>query len=238
MICAHSLAAALVKCRSESAVIATAVRHFATSGAKAAAVYDFNTGALLFSNFSRELISAYSEKIGVKRDPAVRISARSGKLVRIADIFNSALEDDGIQSVLQSAEANGLADAVGLFVTTNLATSNYVALGFDRSLSDLSDVEFCALQCDIELFARKFTAVRKATGLVRLSARERQFIRLAAAGASDKEIARSLQIAPSSVRTLVERTFEKLKVSTRTEAVIKAAKRGQICQCRSCPSIA
>ncbi len=47
-------------------------------------------------------------------------------------------------------------------------------------------------------------------------------------GCSNKRIARTLEISPETVKSHVKRIFLKLAVSTRTEAVIRAAVLGSL----------
>lgn len=61
-----------------------------------------------------------------------------------------------------------------------------------------------------------------------LSQRETEVLRLMVDGLSNKEIADKLVIGVSTVRTHVEHILEKLSVSGRTEAAVKAMRRGLI----------
>jgi two-component system, NarL family, nitrate/nitrite response regulator NarL len=58
-----------------------------------------------------------------------------------------------------------------------------------------------------------------------LSPREREVIRLLATGATNREIAAALSIGPETVKTLLRRTYDKLGVSRRAEAVAAAHER-------------
>ena len=62
----------------------------------------------------------------------------------------------------------------------------------------------------------------------RLSPRERQLVRLAAAGRTDKEICRELGVALPTVRTHWTRLRGKLEVATRTQAVAAALRQAQV----------
>lgn len=59
-----------------------------------------------------------------------------------------------------------------------------------------------------------------------ISPRELDVLRALAAGQSNKEIARSLAIAPSTVKTHVARLFEKLGAVRRTDAIARAREIG------------
>ncbi len=61
-----------------------------------------------------------------------------------------------------------------------------------------------------------------------LSAREKDVLRLMVDGASNKEISEKLIISISTVRTHVEHILEKLAVTGRTQAAVKAMKEGLV----------
>lgn len=63
--------------------------------------------------------------------------------------------------------------------------------------------------------------------VARLSPRERQLVRLAAAGRTDKEICRELGVSLPTVRTHWTRLRDKLDVVTRTQAVAAAMRQAQ-----------
>jgi DNA-binding NarL/FixJ family response regulator len=59
-----------------------------------------------------------------------------------------------------------------------------------------------------------------------LTAREHEVLRLAARGMSNKEIARSLRLSIRTVQGHLTRVFRKLRVGSRTEAVLHGLRRG------------
>lgn len=61
-----------------------------------------------------------------------------------------------------------------------------------------------------------------------LSSRELEVLRVAAAGYTNKEIARDLDISPRTVQVHLANIFSKLGVGSRTEAVLHGIKRGWI----------
>ncbi|MFC0397615.1 HD domain-containing phosphohydrolase [Paraburkholderia rhizosphaerae] len=67
---------------------------------------------------------------------------------------------------------------------------------------------------------------RRHLSAMRLSARETDVLRSISRGASNKEVARELDLSPSTVRTHVESVFRKLECSTRAAATLKASALG------------
>ncbi len=67
---------------------------------------------------------------------------------------------------------------------------------------------------------------RRPPGRAALSPREREVLRLVAAGATNVEIAAALDVGSETVKTLVARTFSKLGVRRRAEAVSIAHSNG------------
>jgi DNA-binding NarL/FixJ family response regulator len=61
-----------------------------------------------------------------------------------------------------------------------------------------------------------------------MSARELEVLELLAAGNSNKEIARRLEVSPNTVKTHIARLFEKLGAKRRTEAILRARELGVI----------
>jgi len=61
-----------------------------------------------------------------------------------------------------------------------------------------------------------------------LTLREVQMLRLIGRGMTNEEIARELSISQSTVKSGLQRTFDKLGVADRTNALIVALKRGII----------
>jgi DNA-binding NarL/FixJ family response regulator len=59
-----------------------------------------------------------------------------------------------------------------------------------------------------------------------ISGREREVLALLAAGRSNKEIARQLELSPNTVKTHISKLFEKLSVRRRTEAISRARELG------------
>jgi DNA-binding NarL/FixJ family response regulator len=63
-------------------------------------------------------------------------------------------------------------------------------------------------------------------GRAALSPREREVVRLVAGGATNREVADALDVGPETVKTLLARTYAKLGVRRRAEAVAEAQRQG------------
>jgi DNA-binding CsgD family transcriptional regulator len=83
-----------------------------------------------------------------------------------------------------------------------------------------------ALRSDEGGNAHRLTNNTPRTKPVTLSTRETDVLRHISQGASNKEVARVLDISLSTVRTHVESTFRKLECSTRAAATLKASAMG------------
>ncbi len=68
------------------------------------------------------------------------------------------------------------------------------------------------------IFARNAAAIRS----LGLAPRESEILELLAAGRSNKEIARQLEISPNTAKTHIASVFQKLEVQRRTQAIHKA----------------
>ncbi len=89
-------------------------------------------------------------------------------------------------------------------------------------------------EAELVLVARRGSAASHVVGLPAgdiahepaLTAREREVLELLADGLGNKQIGARLGISTSTVKTHLELLFEKLEVSTRTEAVATAVRLG------------
>ena len=76
--------------------------------------------------------------------------------------------------------------------------------------------------------AEKFEINTQAQQSLGLSDRELEVLSLIAAGQSNKEIARRLEVSPNTVKTHIANLFGKLGVQRRTEAILRARELGVI----------
>jgi DNA-binding CsgD family transcriptional regulator len=76
--------------------------------------------------------------------------------------------------------------------------------------------------------AAPFTVNTRAQQTLGISGRELEVLALLAAGQSNKEIARQLNLSPNTVKTHVTKLFAKLEVRRRTEAILRARELGML----------
>ncbi|MCH9719884.1 MAG: response regulator transcription factor [Actinomycetia bacterium] len=103
----------------------------------------------------------------------------------------------------------------------------------DSSQSELTQIVAGAISGELQVSAAvggevmsRLSADQTMTGL--LTAREREILSLMAEGASNRGIAERLVISENTVRNHVRSVLEKLQASSRTEAVVIAARAGLI----------
>ena len=76
--------------------------------------------------------------------------------------------------------------------------------------------------------AAPFVPNTRAQETLGISGRELEVLELLAAGRSNKEIARRLEVSPNTVKTHVTKLFAKLEARRRTEAILRARELGMI----------
>lgn len=67
---------------------------------------------------------------------------------------------------------------------------------------------------------------KKLTGIAGLSVREREALVLVVAGMSNKEIARAMRVAPTTVHCYIKSIFERLGINNRVKAAVAAVRAG------------
>lgn len=121
-------------------------------------------------------------------------------------------------AVLQMLEFQFLARTHSLEVYIGLLAAGFMAFG---------------IWVGAKLFRRtpasaQFEPNVKVQQTLRISEREFEVLELLAAGKSNKEIAGRLNVSPNTVKTHIARLYEKLEVSRRTEAILRARELGMI----------
>lgn len=130
-----------------------------------------------------------------------------------------------IYGVLLAALAVGLQWLEFQYVMRTHATETYVVLIAVAFLG-------LGLWAGSRLFRRappgEFVGNPQVQATLGISDRELEVLKLLAAGQSNKEIARQLDLSPNTVKTHIAKLFEKLEARRRTEAILRARELGMI----------
>lgn len=132
----------------------------------------------------------------------------------------------------KQAAGYGAALAIGAFALALLDYQRLARTHFADVAGFLIGLGFLALGIYIGMRVMKtstavpFDGNPKAQATLGISARELAVLTEIAAGHSNKEIARRLDISPNTVKTHVARLFEKLGAKRRTDAIAKARELG------------
>jgi DNA-binding CsgD family transcriptional regulator len=123
----------------------------------------------------------------------------------------------------------GAALALGAMVLRGLEYVGWARLHVGQAYIALIAAAFMGLGVWVgaSLFRRHggegaFAPNVRALASLGISAREHEVLRLLAAGRSNKEIARQLNVSPNTVKTHVGRLYQKLEAVRRTDAVLRA----------------
>ncbi|MFC2951025.1 LuxR C-terminal-related transcriptional regulator [Marinicaulis aureus] len=206
----------------------------ADSGAKFAVLNNFNYGTRsaaerwtpMFSSFPAEIAAYYRTENCVSDDPYMRAALSSTMPVRFQDTEDSLQPSDTIEGLFSLLRANNLVDGLAMHISDRPGRLTYFCMAYDYSLSDMSEFELRRIQACVEMFVRHAGDLLITDSVRELSPKERQIISCLARGESNKQIARRLDLSLSTINTLVNRSFDKLGVNNRTEAVIAACRSG------------
>jgi len=140
--------------------------------------------------------------------------ARHGELVAK---LRAAAPGAHVLVLTQAEEGDALLEAL------HAGASGYLVRGLDGGL--MAD----ALRCTVEhggLFGFRTAADRSALPASPLSPREQQILTLIAEGWTNKQIARELGVAESTVKIHVQHILRKLKLESRVQAAVYATENG------------
>lgn len=228
------LTALIAECDDKETVMAVLAGFIAESGAKCGFLYSFKSGvksaaedwAPLFSSFPPAISEYYCAMSCVTEDPFMRAALASTAPIRFMEV-EAALEPCAmIEDLYDLIRAHGLVDGLAMHISDRPGHVAYFCLAYDHSLENMSEFERRRIRAGIEMFMRHAGDILQLDDEQELSPKERAVIACLARGESNKKIARSLGVSTSTVNTLVSRSFEKLGVNNRTEAVIAACRTG------------
>jgi DNA-binding NarL/FixJ family response regulator len=121
-----------------------------------------------------------------------------------------AMQKGAAGYVFKSRVANQLCDAINTVLKSEIYLPPEAASGFFRC------------------FQQNANSVYKASSQLHLTEREQEVLQLLTQGASNEEIAKNLYVTVATVKAHLTNIFEKLKVSSRTQAIVAAIKLGLV----------
>lgn len=234
------LAAEIAECEDMPTILSLFDEFVTDCGAKAAYAFTFSFGEYqrpalmkpLFSSYPEEVLDFYTENSCVAIDPIVRAALASDTPVKFHQLLSEARKLPLMQELLVMMREHGVVDGIAMAVSSRPGRISYVSFGYAHSVKKMSEYDVRRIRSCVEMFVRHGASLNdspnqtEANALIELSPKEYAVVQLLAKGASNKEIARELNLAPSTVNTLVNRCFEKLGAKTRTEAAIAAVRTG------------
>ena len=182
----------------------------------------------------------------INQEPDLRVVAEAGNGVEALEAYERYRPDvtlldlrmpvmEGVEVVRQIRERDVRARVI---VLTTYDTDDEISRALKAGakayvLKDISAEDLIACIRDVlagKTYLAPAAAARLAEGVthVRLTPRELATLRLMADGRSNKEIAGALGISERTVKTHLGHLFEKLAVTSRTEAIKVATRRGLV----------
>jgi DNA-binding NarL/FixJ family response regulator len=132
----------------------------------------------------------------------------------LAEGVRHALQQNGVDVLGVATSANVAVDAVTLGLADAVIFCMHTQSGLNRLPATAAPATQRPLRAPVSVFAPGLTS------------RERQVLRLLIQGASNKDMAKRLDIRSNTVRTHVQNLLAKLRVHTRLEAVTLAIRGG------------
>lgn len=233
LIVAKDFGTALAAATTPQEVIDLGVRRLDAMGVRAFQIHNFRQGGEgpyawrpLYTSFPDAMVASYAAHAGHRRDPIMRAALHSPVPVRVRDVLKSLGDCPTVRRMADEAAQFGLLDGLSFIVVSRPGSFNYVALAFGQSLKDMTLADRCRVQRETEMAGRRLAALAPAPPTSTLSRKEVEVFGRMARGASNKEIARELGVAPTTVETLMSRGLHKLKAKSRIEGAVKAAREG------------
>jgi DNA-binding CsgD family transcriptional regulator len=182
----------------------------------------------IYSTFPKEMKEYYHKHDCVRHDPYVRAALASDTPVIFSELLPDVQRTQIVKPIFDMMYERGMIDGVAMQGSGRPGRLTYFAMAFEHSMADLTEAEKRQMKAYLGIFLRRGQDFIGPAGGKSMSQRERQLMMLLAKGASNKEIARTLDISPHTVNTHLDRCFKKMGVHTRMEAVLSASKQGMV----------
>ncbi len=180
----------------------------------------------LFSTFPEAIENYYRDNACLAQDPLVRAALSATTPVRFLDIVDDLNLCPVIEGLYSLMAKHGIRDGLSMQIVNRQGQVNYASIAFGRPIDDFSEFDRRRIHACTTMFLHHSESLCPPTTRSNLSRKEQQVVDWIAKGASHKDIARRLSLSPNTVRTHIERSYEKLGAHSRTEAALSAIKLG------------
>lgn len=193
-------------------------------------VSDPRVGRQLYSfGFPEEWGREYGDRLGMM-DPFPKAALKHGGVFRWSQVGKILRLQPRNLRYLKALEGFGIYDGIGFPCYGPGARRSFLGVGLPDSEESFSTERVLKVQVAGQLAFQRQAQINRLVDLAnpRLSQREHDVLQLIAKGKSNSVIAQVLSISRSTVGVYVARLFEKLDVSDRTSASVRALSLGLI----------
>ena len=179
--------------------------------------------------YPEEWQSLYSRIDFRQHDPTPQRTIDHGKILSYAEAAKLGANTSEQDAFFDSMRKYGLEHSFGVPLYGPRGRNGFAAFDFGRPLEVIDDQTIGAVRSIAQAAHQRICVLIEQTdGAPELSRRESEVLGWIAQGKSNTDIATILGLSPDTVRTYAKRIFEKLGVSDRVGAAIKALKLGLI----------
>ena len=191
---------------------------------------DMGIHGIRTQDFPADWVAHYLEHHLFEHDPIVALAARTSRPFFWRDIRDLVALTGLEERVIRDLESADLGDGLSLQVSGPNFRNGYLGLGFGRDKPRIPESRVFEFKCVAQIAHLRYCELVEDTedAAETLTPREREVLNWIARGKSNGVIADILDVSRHTVDTLVRRIFDKLDVTDRTTAAVKALGSGLI----------
>ncbi|MDF1728523.1 MAG: LuxR family transcriptional regulator [Sulfitobacter sp.] len=195
-----------------------------------AAAVGAHEAEIVTDGFPEGWVDHYIGKELIKIDPIPELAAISSEPFLWSDARKLSRMSRNNLAYLDELRDSGLGEGLAFCVFGPMMRNAYVGLGFREPLFRPDSAQVAEYQMVAQMAHLRYCELTDGKRSVRqpLSMRERQVLIWVARGKSNGVIADILDLSPHTVDTIIRRTYQKLGVTDRTTAAIRALGKGLI----------
>lgn len=188
--------------------------------------------APIHCTFPESILKFYTDNAVMAVDPIARAALASSVPVKYSALKKETDEVPLMKELLRQMAEHGIRDGLSMKTLSRPGRIIYISLGFPHSADEISEYDIRRLRSAMEIFVRHGASLPDNPvdqHIVKpLSDKEVEVMAQVARGASNKEIARSMNASVGAINNIVSRSFEKLNSSSRPQAAMTASRHGLI----------